>query len=178
MKLTTTFNLLKLAGACGQEVGCGEGYDKLSQFLGGTSIYGKDTEINILTILESNGLDDAVWALEATKEESDKTRCLIACDFAESVLHIFESKRPNDDRPRKAIEAARKFANGEISESELIIPRRNSNVAAFAYGDAAAFSAAYAASNASYSAASYAAEALKNSGTEKLTAILKSHLQG
>jgi hypothetical protein len=32
---------------------------------------------------------------------------LLAADFAERVLHIYESKYPNDDRPRKAIEAAR-----------------------------------------------------------------------
>src|SRR5690606_37641174 len=30
-----------------------------------------------------------------------------ACDCAERVLHLFENKFPNDDRPRKAIEAAR-----------------------------------------------------------------------
>jgi len=30
-----------------------------------------------------------------------------AADIAESVLHIYESKYPNDNRPRKAIEAAR-----------------------------------------------------------------------
>jgi cytoskeletal protein RodZ len=32
---------------------------------------------------------------------------LVAADFAERVLHIYESKYPNDNRPRKAIEAAR-----------------------------------------------------------------------
>ncbi len=39
---------------------------------------------------------------------------LFAADCAEHVLPIFEAKRPNDDRPRKAIEAARAFARGEI----------------------------------------------------------------
>jgi len=38
---------------------------------------------------------------------SKETARLVACDIAESVLHIFEDKFPNDDRPRKAIEAAR-----------------------------------------------------------------------
>src|SRR5690349_8106487 len=33
---------------------------------------------------------------------------LIACDIAESVLHIFEAKYPQDKRPRSAIEVARK----------------------------------------------------------------------
>ena len=39
---------------------------------------------------------------------------LFAADCAEHVLPIFEKNRPGDDRPRKAIEAARKFARGEI----------------------------------------------------------------
>jgi len=39
---------------------------------------------------------------------------LFAADCAEHVLPIFEKEHPNDDRPRKAIEAARKYANGKI----------------------------------------------------------------
>ena len=39
---------------------------------------------------------------------------LFAADCAERVLHVFERERPNDDRPRKAIQAARDFANGKI----------------------------------------------------------------
>ncbi len=42
------------------------------------------------------------------------TQRLFAADCAEQVLHIFEAERPGDDRPRKAIEAARQFARGEI----------------------------------------------------------------
>jgi hypothetical protein len=43
---------------------------------------------------------------------------LAACLCAESVLPLFEKKYPNDDRPRKAIEAARAWAQsgGEIEE--------------------------------------------------------------
>ena len=33
-------------------------------------------------------------------------------DVAESVLHLFEAKYPDDDRPRKAIEAARRYPKG------------------------------------------------------------------
>lgn len=39
---------------------------------------------------------------------------LYAADCAEHVLPLFEAERPNDDRPRKAIEAARAYARGEI----------------------------------------------------------------
>jgi len=39
---------------------------------------------------------------------------LWAADCAEHVLPYFEAKHPQDDRPRKAIEAARAWVRGEI----------------------------------------------------------------
>jgi hypothetical protein len=39
---------------------------------------------------------------------------LWAAECAEHVLPFFENVRPNDDRPRRAIEAARAWARGEI----------------------------------------------------------------
>ena len=38
-----------------------------------------------------------------------------AADCAEHVLHHFEGARPNDDRPRRAIDLGRAWARGEIS---------------------------------------------------------------
>jgi hypothetical protein len=38
-----------------------------------------------------------------------------AADCAERVLHLFEEKRPGDDRPRHAIELGRAWARGEVS---------------------------------------------------------------
>ncbi|MCX6093464.1 MAG: hypothetical protein NTY63_01405 [Candidatus Bipolaricaulota bacterium] len=46
--------------------------------------------------------------------QGHKSRALEAADCAERVLALFESQFPNDDRPRKAIEAARAWARGEI----------------------------------------------------------------
>ena len=43
---------------------------------------------------------------------------LWAADCAEHVLPYFEEKYPKDDRPRKALEAARAWARGEIKTSE------------------------------------------------------------
>lgn len=43
-----------------------------------------------------------------------------AADCSEHVLHFFEDKRPNDNRPRKAIEACRKWAaTGIFKMSEI-----------------------------------------------------------
>jgi hypothetical protein len=62
MTLTTTFKRLRAAGACKDR------YKFLRAALKGT----KDTTpINLLTILETNGLNDALWALKATAENCD-----------------------------------------------------------------------------------------------------------
>lgn len=47
----------------------------------------------------------------------ETTARLFAADCAERVLTIFEKQRPKDDRPRKAIEAARAYARGEIDDA-------------------------------------------------------------
>jgi hypothetical protein len=68
------------------------------------------------------------------------TACKAAC--ARLVLDIFESRRPGDKRPRGAIEAAERYAEGQPYAT-----------------DAAAYAAAYAAADAAYAAARTAAYA-------------------
>lgn len=46
---------------------------------------------------------------ELVKKSSHKTLGIWAADCAERVLHYFEEKYPKDNRPRKAIEALRKW---------------------------------------------------------------------
>lgn len=49
-------------------------------------------------------------------DESDhKKLALWAADVADRVLHFFEEVYPGDDRPRKAVEAARAWARGDIA---------------------------------------------------------------
>lgn len=62
---------------------------------------------------------DKLWVMLRPETLSEKQLHLLACDFAESVLHFFENEYPNDNRPRQAIEAKRRWVNGEISDSEL-----------------------------------------------------------
>lgn len=50
---------------------------------------------------------------------NEKSARLFACDCAERVLHIFERVFPGDDRPRKAIETARHYANDNATCEEL-----------------------------------------------------------
>ena len=89
---------------------------------------------------------------------------LAAADIAESVLHLYESEYPNDDRPRKAIEAARSGdAEKAIADADAAAKVAYANAvnavnaaAAYAAADAAAYAAAYA--TAASAAAAYAAD--------------------
>ena len=115
MKLTTTFRLLRKASA---SPAC---YELLQKSLPREE-YTDDTPINLLTILETNGLDDAIWALSATAENCEKVARLMAADFAEQVLPLWQ-KYSQDKRPELAIKAARDFAHGLITILELAAAR-------------------------------------------------------
>ena len=67
---------------------------------------------------------------------------LFAADCAERVLPIFEKRSPNDDRPRKAIEVARRFARGEATKEERAAAGDAAGDAAWAAAWAAAWDAA------------------------------------
>jgi hypothetical protein len=141
MKLTTTLDLLHKAGACTS------GYKTLITALGAE--YPDEKPIDLLTILDTNGLDDALWALCATAENCDMVARLIAADFAEQVLPIWQ-KYSKDDRPALAIQAARDFAHGRIYRQEMAAARA-------AAGDAAWDAARDAARDAAWDAAGAAA---------------------
>ena len=74
----------------------------------------KRTELNKALYLFKNNADPA-------------TIRRFCADCAERVLYIFEERRPNDDRPRKAIELAR---NPNASKAELKAARNASRLAA------------------------------------------------
>lgn len=77
-----------------------------------------------------------------------RTARLFACDCAERVLPIFERGSCYDMRPRKAIAVARRYANGEASDTELAAVRAAAGDAACEAVCAAAHAAARAASEA------------------------------
>jgi hypothetical protein len=53
-----------------------------------------------------------------------------AADCAQHVLHLFEATRPEDDRPRHAIELARAWVRGEVTMSQARTAAGNANAAA------------------------------------------------
>ena len=82
-------------------------------------------------------LDDM---LGVTTEENLR---LFACDVARDVLPLFESHSPGDDRPRRTIEVAGRYATGHATAAELSAAR--------AAAEATARAAALAAARARYS---------------------------
>ena len=97
---------------------------------------------------------------------NDRTARLFACDCAERVLGLFESKYPGDMRPRKAIEVARCFAVGKASQAELeaawSAARSAARNADGGPAENAAWSASYAAWRAIRNAAGEAASAARD----------------
>ena len=55
---------------------------------------------------------------------------LWAAECAEHVLHHFEGERPDDDRPRRAIELARAWARGDVTMTEARSAGGHANAAA------------------------------------------------
>ena len=80
----------------------------------------KDRDPRFITIRRGGTLTDADHRLLAT--------WAAAC--AEHVLHLFESVRPADSRPRRAIEQARAWVRGEISMSQARTAAFAANAAA------------------------------------------------
>jgi len=131
------------------KIPCSSGWSKLLTSLNKTKA--DDDEITFKYILESNGIEDAVWCL---KVKDYKEVCLFCADVAELVLPIFEKKHPDDKRPREAIEGVRLYHSGDITIDAL---RNLRTAAAYAADAAADADAAYAADAAADADAAYAA---------------------
>jgi hypothetical protein len=83
---------------------------------------------------------------------NDRTTRPFAADCAERVLPLFEARHRGDDRPRRAIEAARAFTRGEISGHDLAAAEDAAGDAAGAAGDAARVAAWAATGDATWTA--------------------------
>ena len=83
--------------------------------------------------------DDAAWVVLKHGFLSDKALRHFACDCAERVLPLFKEERPDDKRPRQAIEMARRFAEGFATMEELSAAGAAAGAAARAAAGAAAW---------------------------------------
>lgn len=135
---------------------CEDGWTKLLAHLGKTKA--DDEPLDLLTILDSNGLDDALWCLRVPSLERLSRHFQAWC--AEQVLPIFERERPDDMRVRNQIAMLR---NDDASDQERDAARDAAwDAARYAAWDAArdaARAAAWAAARAAARAAAWDAAA-------------------
>lgn len=108
---------------------CSNGWEKLLTYLGKTKA--DDEPISIATIIDSNGLSDAIWCLRAVDGKEKEIR-LFAVWCARQVQHLMKDQRSLD-----ALDIAEKFANGEATKEEL----KDASSAANAALDSAAWDA-------------------------------------
>lgn len=101
---TTEYHATTTLNAIRDKSPCHKGWTQLLSHLGKTKA--DDEPLALLTILDSNGLDDTLWVLQYTGCDERLSRHFSAW-CAEQVLHIFEHERPGDMRPRRAIVVAR-----------------------------------------------------------------------
>jgi len=141
---------LKKIRACSP---CESGWTKLLKHLGKTSA--DDEPLPFSVILESNGLDDALWCCRAAPEYDREWR-LFAVWCARQVQHLMTDQRSID-----ALDVAERFANGLATQQELAAAGYAAWAAAWAAtGDAAraaAMAAGWAAARAAAMAAWWAA---------------------
>ena len=145
---------------------CVEGWSKLLAYLGKT--HADDEPLEIATIVESNGLDDALWCLRAVKGEDKKIR-LFAVWCARRVQHLM-----TDPLSLRTLDVAEAYANGTATLEELRsawdAARARQSGAAWSAARDAAVAARYAAIDAA-SAASRDAEI--QAQTQELLRICK-----
>lgn len=158
---TTTLKAIRAA------LPCHDGWTKLLATLGKTKA--DDEPLPLLTVLDSNGLDDALWVLSNTECAPRLARHFQAWCAAQ-VLHIFEAEYPNDTRVRDQIAMLR---NDDATDAERAAAR--AAWAAWAAGGEAAWAAAGAAAWAAAGEAAWAAagEAARDAQEKQLRAMLE-----
>lgn len=131
---------------------CEDLWETLLKYLGKTSA--DDEPLSLLTILESNELDDTLWCFRAV-DGFEKEKLLLGIGFAKEVEHLMP------DESKKALDVFDRYANGLATEEEFDAARAVADAACPAYASAAdaAYFASYASANAAADAAVYAARA-------------------
>jgi len=107
--------------------------------------------------------EDCVWYLLHNEFLSDRQMHLLACDFAEAVVHLCG----DDPRPQAAIDAKRAWVDGKICDDEL--------AAAYAAARAAAYAAAGDVARATAWAAALAAARVTARAVARATAGVAAH---
>lgn len=168
MKFQTTLQKLRNAGACIH------GYNQLVRYLQGKEFTEADRllkryisfrycdQISVRTILESNGFDDALWALRCIDDTDGEIR-KFAIWCARQVEHLMI-----DRRSVNALNVAERYANGLATNAELSAAWAAAGAGAAAWAGARAAAGAGARAGARAAAWESARAAQKNRFLEML----------
>jgi len=124
---------------------CTHGWRKLLAHLNKTQA--DDEPLALATILQSNGLDDAIWCLRAVDGHEKEMR-LYAVWCARQVQHLMK-----DPRSLAALDVAERHAHGQATDDELAAAGAAALAAAWDAAREAAWAAAWAAASAAAVAA-------------------------
>jgi len=103
--ITTTLNAIR------NHDPCSHGWSKLLRHLGKTTA--DDELLPLVTVLDSNGLHDALWCCRCMPQY-DRLWRLFAVHCARRVQHLM-----TDQRSVAVIDVAEKYANGQATRDEL-----------------------------------------------------------
>ena len=142
--MKTTLNEIRRHGPCDS------GWKKLLRNLGKRAA--DDEPLAITTILDSNGIDDALWCLRAVDGYQREMR-LYAVDCARSVQHLM-----TDKRSIAALDVAERHADGLATDTELDAARDAARDVAWGVAWGAARAASFAEASAAAWNASFAAD--------------------
>ena len=143
MSTYTTLNAIR------EHSPCAGGWVELLRHLGKTQA--DDEPLALTTILDSNGLDDALWCLRAC-EGIDREARLYAVWCARQVQRLMA-----DPRSLAALDVAERHANGEATDADLAAAETAARAAAETAARAAAETAARAAARAAAETAAWSA---------------------
>ena len=90
---------------------CSDGWTTLLRYL--EKAHADDEPLHIRTVLDSNGLDDALWCFQAVTGHDREIR-LYAVWCARHVQHLMADQRSID-----ALNVAERHANGQATDEEL-----------------------------------------------------------
>ena len=93
---------------------CQPGWEKLLRNLGKT--HADKEPLSLLTILESNGIEDAIWALRAIDDCPEKRLFAVRC--IRQIQHAL-----TDRRSLNALDVAERHAVGEATDEDLAAAR-------------------------------------------------------
>ena len=74
----------------------------------------REVEAFVFALLNDDHFNWANWVIVRCIDKYQKIKYAVFC--AETVIHIYEKKYPNDNRPRRAIEAAKESLKNQGEE--------------------------------------------------------------